>query len=396
LIGIFMCSFLLEGCWDVKYLDELAIVIAIGLDKSGDQEIEVTVQIVNPVAVPQGGSKGGGGAGTSGVVTYSETGRTVFEAVRKIATKSARRLYFSHTQLLVIGEDLARKGVAPLFEFIERDPEVRTDFYAVVAKGVKASDVLKISTTIETIPGNKIHDSIDNVEKVLGTSYGVTIRDVIENIRSDTEEIAMGVVEIIGDKKKAASKQNVETIDPKAVLTINGMTMFKNEKLVGFLSPRESRGDAWIENKVRNTVVNIPCKNKRNTTIEVMHSSTKTKAKFEKGKPYIVIHVQQEANIGESICPELDVSEKKTLHQLEKGAEKQIKLEILAAITRGHEWKTDIFGFADAVYKKNPAFWKENKNNWEDVFRAMPVQIQIDTKIRREGVRNKSYFKKAE
>jgi spore germination protein KC len=109
-----------------------------------------------------------------------------------------------------------------------------------------------------------------------------------------------------------------------------------------------------------------------------------------------VIHVEQEANIGETLCPELDTSEIKTFHQLEKGTEKQIKKEILDAINKAHQWKTDIFGFADAVYKKNPTYWKKNKNNWEDVFPEIPVQIQIHTEIRREGVRNKSYFRKVE
>ncbi len=102
----------------------------------------------------------------------------------KIANKTSRRLYFAHNQVLVIGEDLARKGVTPLFDLIERDPEVRTDFYVLVAKGAKASDLLKIKTPIEKLPGTEMRESVENAEQILGTSYRMSIKEMIANINS--------------------------------------------------------------------------------------------------------------------------------------------------------------------------------------------------------------------
>jgi spore germination protein KC len=177
-IVIILLSISSGGCWDIRYLDELSIVIAMGLDISDNANIKVSVQVVNPTEVSAGSKKGGGGGGSS-VTTYSETGPTLLEAIRKMNNKTSRTLYFSHNQVLVIGEDLARKGVRQLFDFIDRDPALRTDFYILIAKDAQASDVLKISTPIEKIPGNKIHDSIEQVENKLGTAYRVTMRDII-------------------------------------------------------------------------------------------------------------------------------------------------------------------------------------------------------------------------
>jgi spore germination protein KC len=392
-LSIIILSLVLGGCWDVKHIDELSIVMAIGMDIGKDQEIRVTLQIVNPLEVPTGGKSAGGGGGTSSVVTYTETGKTVLEAVRKIANKTSRRLFFSHNQVLVIGEDIARKGVAPLFEFIERDHEVRTDFYVVVAKGATASDVLQITTTIESIPATKIHDSIDNVEENLGSSYSVTIKDIIEHIHSDKQEIMAAVVRVNGDKKKGDTKQNLESIKPLAVIELNGMAAFKDEKLVGFLNFKQSRGTAWIQDKVKDTVVNVPCTN-GNTAIEVLHSFTATKGKFQQGQPFISVHVEQEANIGENLCSKRDVTSQRVIHQLERGTEEQIKKEILAAVKQAQTWKTDIFGFGDDIYKANSAYWKKNKDNWQEIFSKIPVHVKVDTEIRREGIRNKSYDQK--
>jgi spore germination protein KC len=392
-ILMIMFSITLVGCWDIKYLDDLSIVIAMGMDKGEGHEIQVAVQVVNPAEVSTGGGKSGGG-GKSTVTTYSETGQTIFEAVRKIANKTSRKLYFSHNQVLVIGEKLAREGVSPLFEFIERDPEVRTDFYVVVAKGARASDVLKITTPIEKIPGTQIHETVENAEKSLGTSYGVSVKDIIENIGSEKKQFAVGSIEIVGDLKKGDSKQNVEKITPLTILKLNGMAVFKDEKLVDFFDPKKSRGIAWTQDKIKNTVINVPCKNEGNVAIEVIHSSTRMKAKFQQGQPSIMIRLNQEANIGETLCPDIDISDKETFTQLGKETEEQIKKEILGAVKKAQKLKTDIFGFADAVYKANPAYWKKNKTNWNDLFSKIPVQIEVDTEIRREGTRNKSYFRK--
>lgn len=109
-------------------MDELSIVIAIGLDKAEGEDIAVTVQIVNSSEMTSGGNKSSG-SGASSTVTYRETGQTILEATRKIINKNSRKLYFAHNQVLIIGEELARKGVRPLFEYIDRSPELRTDFF---------------------------------------------------------------------------------------------------------------------------------------------------------------------------------------------------------------------------------------------------------------------------
>jgi spore germination protein KC len=394
MLVILLFPFFLGGCWDVRYLDELSLVFAIGIDLIENKEdIKVTVQVVNPTEVSTGAVKGGGGGG-SPVTTYSETGKTLMEAVRKMAAKTSRELYFSHNQVLVIGEDLARKGVTHLFDFIERDPVLRTGFYVLVAKGAKAADVLQITTPIEKIPGVEIHDAVDNTERNLGTNFNVPMRDIIERINSEKRELIMGSVQIIGDVKKGGSSKNTEKTNPETTLKLGGMAVFKNERLLDILSSKESKGLGLILNKINDTYVQLPCKNKGSATIDIMHSATSMKAKFDQGQPSIHIHVRQEANIGEVTCTDLDILNKKTFNQLERATETEIKKEILNTVDKAQQMNLDIFGFADAVYRANPTYWKKNKNKWDQTFTKIPVHVDVNTEIRRAGVRSKPYFRK--
>lgn len=51
------------------------------------------------------------------------------------------------------------------------------------------------------------------------------------------------------------------------------------------------------------------------------------------------------------------------------------------------EFKTDIFGFGEAVRRADPRAWKTLKENWnEEYFTSLPVNIKTDFIIRRIGM----------
>lgn len=48
ILCIFICTLLLSGCWDSKNIEELSLVIGVGLDKPDDHNLELTQQILVP------------------------------------------------------------------------------------------------------------------------------------------------------------------------------------------------------------------------------------------------------------------------------------------------------------------------------------------------------------
>ncbi|MGM0714624.1 MAG: hypothetical protein ACQEU9_22745 [Bacillota bacterium] len=99
---------LLGGCWNRKELNDLAICVGIGIDKV-KTGYSVSVQIVDPAEVAANKGK----PGRAPVTLFTMSGATVFEALRKMTTISPRKIYMSHTRMLILGEELAREGIAP-------------------------------------------------------------------------------------------------------------------------------------------------------------------------------------------------------------------------------------------------------------------------------------------
>jgi spore germination protein KC len=130
-----ICLLLLSGCWSSRELNELAITVAVGIDKAEDGII-VTVQLINSGDIQAKTPTNG-----PSVTTFSIKASSVMEGLRKITTKSPRKIYLSHLRMLVISESMAEDGIAEVLDFFARDHEVRTDYFVVVAKNTKASNV---------------------------------------------------------------------------------------------------------------------------------------------------------------------------------------------------------------------------------------------------------------
>ncbi len=118
-IVVIMFSLLLTGCWGSSEVDTLAINVAIGLDKAGDK-CKVSSQIINPRAIAVGEN-----ANESPVILFEKEGVDIDEAMLKMTSKSSRKLFNLHLRMLVISEEVARRGIKNVVEYFLRNNEYR-------------------------------------------------------------------------------------------------------------------------------------------------------------------------------------------------------------------------------------------------------------------------------
>ncbi|MBT2618876.1 MULTISPECIES: Ger(x)C family spore germination protein [unclassified Bacillus (in: firmicutes)] len=392
-ILIMLITFLLftTGCWNRRELNELAITLAMGLDITRDGQYLVTAQVVNPGEVA---AKGGGSH--SPVVIYQATGKTVFEAVRKMTKESPRKIYPSHLRILVIGESLAKKGIGKPLDVLSRDWELRSDFYVVVAKGMNAEDILRVPTALEKIPANNMFNTLEVSEKAWSGTSAISFDKLIEDMVSEGKQpVLTGIqADIKGGKKNSLSKQNVEIIDTPARVKYGNLAVFKKDKLVGWLNETESRAYNKITNNVKSSIVNVSCPNGGTAAIQVIRAKADVKGKVESGKPKVDVNIRAEGNVGEVEC-HLDLTKPKSIEQLEKAYEKKVIQQMGNAIQSVQEQKkVDIFGFGEAIYRAEPKAWEQLKKDWDNEFQDLSVDVKYDLQIRRVGTVGNSFLEK--
>lgn len=393
-IPLTACVCLLAGCWSQKELTDLAFVIAVGLDKAEDGNYLVSFQVVNPGNVAGATQRGGGAAGVP-ISIYTSTGDSLTEASRKASEKVSRLLYYAHTNLVVIGEELAREGVDGLFDAMERDHQFRTTARLVIARGHSAKEVLSMLTPIDKISANQIIKTLEFSEMAWGHTIHTDVWLTIRSIASSERNPVVTGVTIEGDPEKGKRQENVQSSVPDTRLKLAGLALFKQDRLVRWVNGSTARGVLWVLDRIHQTNLTIPWEGKKEVIgYRTVRAKTNVKAKVKNGRPAVFVHIEAEGDINEARVP-INLADAGVLFQLEKELERNVKQEVTKAIEAAQREKTDIFGFGDAVHRAAPRFWKDIEKEWHDrYFPELDVTVTADIYIRRTGLRNKSYVEK--
>ncbi|MGP4076849.1 Ger(x)C family spore germination protein [Halobacillus sp. K22] len=380
LLFIFICLLLLTGCWNSRELDELGIVVTLGIDKTEEGEYILSVQVINPSEIATDAP-----TTRPPVSTYSTTGRTLFEAFRRLTTQSPRKVYLSQLRLVVLGTAVAEEGVMPVLDLLYRDHEFRTSFYVTVAKNAPVESMLSIITPYEKIPANKIMNSIESAEQHWAATKGVSIDKVISSIRNPGEDPVMSGVILIGEEDIGTNINNVENVDSPTKLEIDELGVFKGDKLTGWLNEKESQGLNFATGNVQSTVVTHPCEDEGTLSVELLRTSADMKGKIKNDQPVIDIKVEAEGNVGEVDC-RVDLSKPEALEKINKEAEKKIIESIQATLAKAQqEYGSDIFGFGGVIHRDHPKYWKKVEKEWDSYYQDVEVNIDANVKIRRKG-----------
>lgn len=101
-----VCAALLTGCSTLNQAEDLAFAVILGVDLTGQGEIEICIQV--PKITGQQSEGESGSSGSSDHLVYSAVGRDFDEALTLLQWAVPRKLDLSQLNLIVISEKLAK------------------------------------------------------------------------------------------------------------------------------------------------------------------------------------------------------------------------------------------------------------------------------------------------
>ncbi|WP_338555696.1 Ger(x)C family spore germination protein [Paenibacillus sp. KS-LC4] len=374
---------LLPGCWDRKEMNDLGIVLAMGIDQGKNNMLSVSFQIVVPSEVASNSGK----STTTPVTLYQTEAQTILDAIHKMSLSSPRNGYISHIRVLVFSEAVARTGIADKLENMLRHPEMRPDFFVMIARHSKAADILNVLTPLETIPANNMFLSLQNSSTTWAPTITTQSDELLEKMINEGVEPVMTGIEIIGNRSEGGSKDNLASIKPKATLTYTGMGVLRKDKLLGWMNEQESKGYNYITNNVQTTSGNLPCPdNKGRLSLLVLRSNTDIKVKVIAGKPVIHITLTNTSSILGDGCT-TPISNQSDIKAIQNSSEEKLIQLMRSSVTAAQRrYHSDIFGFGLAISREKPKLWAQLRDNWEDEFTTLKVEYEAHSKLRRVGM----------
>ena len=385
-ILIILSTIFLTGCWSSHEVNTLAIAVCIGIDKTENGYL-VTAQVLNPRAIASKKA-----TVESPVVIYTAEGNDLAEIVRRFTTQSSRIFYNADLRMVVFGEDVAKDGIQNILDYFLRNHEYRTDFYFVIAKNSTANEVLGILTPIESVPGSSMYISLKMSEEKWAAMKSVRIIELVNSIIADGDNPVLTGIEISQDEISPKSTDILKQSGEYKKLKYTGLGAFNKDKIVGWLDEDESKGYNYITDNVKNTVEYADYDSKVKITYEIINAKSRTKVYFLENKPAIEVKIKIKCNIG-IVEGEFDVSAEENKQVLNKLLASKVKLLCEKALNKAQkELKNDIFGFGEAIHRKYPKTWEKLKDDWNDKFTDLPVNITVEAETKQLGQITKPLF----
>jgi spore germination protein KC len=387
-ILIILSTIFLTGCWSSHEVNTLAITVCIGIDKTENGYL-VTEQVLNPRAIASKKA-----TAESPVVIYTAEGNDLAEIVRRFTTQSSRVLYNADLRMVVIGEDVAKDGIQNILDYFLRNYEYRTEFYFVIAKNSTANEVLGILTPIESVPGFSMYISLKMSEEKWAAMKSIRIIELVNTIIADGDNPVLTGIEISQDEISPKSTDILKQSGEYKKLKYTGLGAFNKDKIVGWLDEDESKGYNYITDNVKNTIEYADYDSKVKITYEIINAKSKTKVYFLENKPAIEVKIKTKCNIV-IVEGEFDVSAEENKQILNKLLASKVKLLCEKALNKAQkELKTDIFGFGEAIHREYPKTWEKLKDDWNDKFTDLPVNITVEAETNQLGQIKKPLFMK--
>ncbi|PLS04283.1 Ger(x)C family spore germination protein [Neobacillus cucumis] len=352
-------------------LNKIYIISAIGIDKSKKGYV-TTLQIYNPASNTKEGSS------EQGQYTYSVQSRTIPEAINLIHNRLPRAIFLDETEVAVIGESLAKsEGISPVVQYFMRESSFPSNIRFVLSKGVKPDEMLRIFTPVQKISGSRFEEMLNRKRESLGELSNMTADKIMGMLKQNRTELTIPYVTMKGKLSKGLLKGNIEKATPDVILEMGGLAVFQHQRLAYWLTSAESTLYALTRVKVQDTTLVTKCgKQPGYVTWKDVRSKPDIHLQDRKGVPSFLLLVKLKGKLADVSCQK-DTSTVQAIARLEHDTEHQLQNQINQLIGKTQNKRTDIAGFAETLYRKQPERWRRIKNNWDSLYSTIPIRTKV-------------------
>ncbi|GIO11575.1 spore germination protein [Cohnella xylanilytica] len=349
-------ALLLSGCMNrsFKDIDKRLFVTAIGVDRA---EENGPYKISLKLGIPSKGSEKGPGQAE----VVSEQAESIPEALRLLKAKFDKELDFNHTKMLVFGEPVVRRSVDPLIDYFSRRRDIQGIAFVAVGSP-NAEEVLKVTPKSETFPGNSLFLTFE--ENGTSSAYSVTayLFDCFRRLNEEGLDPYMPVIEPEGDRYR-----------------INRVALFDKTRLVGILSPRETKSFKELLQSYRKMDMIV-----RSPRLDFTLFAEKYDRDFSirsGSRDRIAVRVKIAGIVEQTKAPVFEQDWSK----FEVAAGQEVNEQYLSMLRRLQSWKVDPFGFG-LLYKaaryRGDADWKR----WQRIYPSIEFDVRTKVKITGTGI----------
>ncbi len=350
---------ILTACYDKIELEDRALVISMGIDRQ-DDEFLLSMEIPKELE-----SKDEDNAENLKLAASS----SVSSAMREIDSYSGPKLYYGHTKVCIIGNDVIKdpKLFKETIDALERNREISRKLI-IMCSDSYANEIYSAKTDNNIPTGIFINDFYKNNIK----SLSITFRQDLEGVIKQLLESSNTVLPIIKNE------------DEK--LKISSIAVLKNYELEGFLNEEQSRGFLYLGNYPAGGEITIPFED-TNTALKITKKTSHIKLdKNDLGNYILNCTVDIEGNIEEYTLSENVFLNSDKYKILQDEYAENIKKEAQSAFELiQKKYKADVLGFGEMLRKNYYKDYLYMQEDTQKAFEQAKLDLDVKVKIKSAG-----------
>lgn len=369
---IFLTLLSTSGCWDNLEINDRNFVTAISIDKNSNQTSEDKLKKENSYNI--GFSVANLKAFFSGEgepsFLFTATGSSLIDVITHLMNTTNRYIHLDHAKTIIISDELAEDpdSLKEILDGFERNPHISRRTNVLISNNAKAEDVISVKSEVFGQIGFYI-DTLLHANNKPASFNPETLGEFLQRLHTYNNALIPRI-----------------TVSDEDIL-LNGSAVIKDYKLIGFLNGIDTRSIMFINNEVKIEEINILYEDIL-IPFHITYSKAKKSLVQKDDKIKVIIDIDMEGDILQYKMDTKDsLFDNKKLESIEKEINKTIKEEIEDTVSKlQYEYNVDLINVGDYISKYKPKLWKELENNWDDKFKQIAIEINVDAKIRRIGM----------
>jgi germination protein, Ger(x)C family len=369
ILTICLFPLLLTGCWDLKDLQEINYLTAIGFDLV-DGQFTVYGQMLDFTSVAK---IEGGKSGAIPVWVGKGHGKTLIHAIDDLYRTSQLRIFYGHVNAIVIGEKVLKDKtkMEQLEQFFSRYYELRfTPWIFGTSEDIgsifSATSVFDLSPEISVL-----HQPMESF-KQRSIFTPQSVRTYALETNEPNRTVLLPTISFSKGKWTKSDR-------PEQLLTINGAYAMGGDELLGWFPADRMLGLAWVNPEAYRGPLEL-------------YDGKELVAGFSIEKPKVTINPRvrggkAEYNMKVNLSGTINILMIQTTEaDLEREAAKLIQKQIRELYNEGLKHKADVLNLRTSLYRKNNREWK--KLHGSDQLELTPeslATIDVSVKLRRSG-----------
>ena len=336
---------LFTGCYDYNELNDIAVISGMAVAYK-DNKYEITLEIINAKKSDSNESN------QTGTMLVSATGSTPSAAINNATAKVDKISLFSHLQIVILDESVAKKGIKEISNYLFREIHISNNFYYIIAEDTDAKEILKVKIKNEPVVTNALLNLFNNSNDVEMLDLNNEFDDLFAQIKDGKSDIVIPSVKL--------NKNN---------LALGTLGIFKKDKLIDYLSKEESQTYYLLKSQVENSLFYT-----NDTAISVYQNKTKYKVTDD------TINIKLSANaLIKCLNEETNLREGFKNRKLSKYYSKVLKTNIKKLIEKSIETDSDFLGINTKYYQQAP------KQYQKDIYKLIKYKVEVDLEVNRNG-----------